>query len=89
VADNEDDWLRGLLDQVTQMQGKFTKDMARQLEHTFRQQYAGDRLYVSRSATKSLKRKDQVIKTYLEEGTQAAMNRFGISRATVYRIVKK
>lgn len=83
------DWVRELLRMVSEMQPSFTEDMASQIEWQFKQENGGEKVYIPKKLAVDEKRKAQAVKTYIDEGPKAACSRYGMSRATLYRILKK
>lgn len=81
--------IRELLRMVAEVQPSFTEDMAAQIERQFRRENGGEKVYIPKFVPMDEKRKAQAVKAYIDEGPQAACSRFGMSRATLYRIMKK
>lgn len=81
------DWVRELLRMVAEIQPSFTEDMAEQIEWQFKQAAGGAEVYIQKPPNK--RPTAEVIKAYIDEGPQVACSRFGMSRATLYRILKK
>lgn len=88
-------WMRALCEELLnsmQSHHGFSDEMARQIEaqfHRFEETNAGDRLQVLKKIEVDHEIKTAAVKSYLEDGPEVACSRFGMSRAKLYRILKK
>jgi len=76
---------------AAQREGTLTEAIALQVEASFRQQYHGARCEISmRPRHRSVEKKEVVVREYLDgEPVERITKRHGVSRATLYRYLKK
>jgi transcriptional regulator of acetoin/glycerol metabolism len=87
------DLVRAILDQVLEMSrragGSFDESMALQIERQVRNEYGGDEVYIKRTAIRE-ERKARALEEAKKTGRPVeAASRHGISRATMYRLLKR
>lgn len=70
-------------------EGSFTEAVALQVEREFRQEYAGDEIYVMREI-KDKPAPEEIKQRYLAgEPVQRITSETGVSRSTLYRLIKR
>lgn len=88
------DVIRELIDRIlaaTQREGTFTESMALEIERSFRREFNGAECYVKeRTETSIAARREAVVSAYLaDKPVEEITKHHGISRATLYRYLKK
>ena len=86
MTDIVDDILR----RVRESSPSLTNDMSRQIELSIRRDYGGSRVYVRQTCRSEQKEKSEKIALeYINGSVDQVTERFGISRATLYRMIKR
>ena len=86
------DIVQTILQRVIAMAPQFSQALATQIEQEMRAQYGGQRVFVSKTGKKFLT-DAQRLKAYQDglshRSTEDVANQHGISRATLYRLMKQ
>lgn len=73
-------------------EGSLTESIALEVERSFRQEYAGEKFYVSKSSPVEIEqRQKSVVDAYLKSDAspEEVADENGVSRATMYRYLKR
>lgn len=82
------DIVRDILIRAMAAAPSLTEEVALEIERSVRMDYGGNEVYVRKDMKNDVD-KDAVVRTYVDEGVEAARDRFGISRASLYRLLKR
>lgn len=88
------DIVQAILDQVLEMSrragGSFDENMAVEIERQIRGEYGGDEVYVPKRGPDSVAARAHALEEAKKTGRPVeAANRHGLSRSTIYRLLRK